>query len=295
MSQTDKECFMKYLESDTVCLETAGSSRHFRIHRKLLASKSKPIASAFERPFAEASSNTYVFQETLESTLGKFMEWAYTGDYPNPPHVVVEGQLANWTASREKWRKANKKKASETKADPEAVNAPTINEDNDPLLVNIHVYIFATVYLIPDLQTLSMKRATSVIKSKDHSYQHANTDMLSSLYDCLRLAFESLQDDDELRKWLTSYAAYALSFLGQQPEFQQLLQDYPVAAAHMVPLLKPAGKAPWMTDDPPPAPKKTLTGGFKCSWACQGGRHPKLINCVIGNSGLAHPSIYFTY
>ncbi|KAL4861347.1 hypothetical protein BDV12DRAFT_208125 [Aspergillus spectabilis] len=250
MSQTDKGCFMNYLESDTVCLQATGSGRLFRIHRKLLASKSKPIASAFERPFAEASSNTYVFQETLERTLGKFIEWAYTGDYPSPPQGVFEPQLANWALTFEQWQNANRKKASETKADPEGRHAPTINEDNDPLLLNIRVYIFATVYLIPDLQTLSMKRATSLIESRDWLYQQTNTGILSSLYDCLRLAFESLQDDDKLRKWLTGYAAYALSFLGKQPGFQQLLQDYPVFTAQMVPLLKPAGKPPWMTDDP---------------------------------------------
>jgi hypothetical protein len=39
--------------------------------------------SAFERGFDEGDKGVYKFQDTSEGTLARFVEWSYTGDYPD--------------------------------------------------------------------------------------------------------------------------------------------------------------------------------------------------------------------
>jgi hypothetical protein len=116
-----------------VSLSTENSTRTFRIHKALLISKSKAIFSAFIHRFQEKENGVYIFKETTEGTVTRFIEWAYRGDYPDA--VYNAGLITN-----------NEISAEDAKTD--IVNSDTnddLTRDNHPLLSHIQLYIFCEI------------------------------------------------------------------------------------------------------------------------------------------------------
>lgn len=117
--------------------------RVFRIHRKLLESKCKTVTLAFTRGFEEEQRGLYIFKDTSERTLARFIEWSYTGDYPSAISAIEPAETST-------------KEIEKVEPIIEEKNAMTATEtdftfENHQLLAHIHLYIFASIYLIPDL------------------------------------------------------------------------------------------------------------------------------------------------
>ncbi|KAL2785494.1 hypothetical protein BJX66DRAFT_343005, partial [Aspergillus keveii] len=130
--------YINFLHSPTVSLQATEAGRPFHIHRDLLASKSKSISAAFERGFQEELKGVYTFQDTSEGTLARFIEWAYTGDYPA---TIVPAQRTDEPAKKEESNETDKVLTA-IGAQPTATPMPS----NHPLPAHMRMYIFGAIY-----------------------------------------------------------------------------------------------------------------------------------------------------
>lgn len=228
-----------FLDSETVSLKADQSEQSFQIHRKLLASKSKSIISAFERGFPEGSKGAYTFQDTSAGTLARFIEWAYTGDYPTVLNATYPAE-----------RKSKEAESTEVKVE-EQNTATTVEIDltseNHPLLAHIRLYIFCNIYLIPDLQRLAFDKLSACIVDLG---QPVNLDTQLAVVAALRVSFGQLPPQDFLFDWLAEYAAYCVEHLRLQKDFHRLLKDFPALSSRMIRYLNPARSPPWQSGKP---------------------------------------------
>ena len=105
------------------------------------------MALTFTRKFAEEQKGHYIFKDTSEGTLARFIEWAYTGDYP-----AVISALGPVKTSTKETESVIKEKNTVTTAKPD------LTLENHPLLAHVHLYIFCSIYSIPDLQHLTFSK-----------------------------------------------------------------------------------------------------------------------------------------
>lgn len=232
-----------------ISLKATESGRPFHIHQSLLASKSKTIASAFEKNFSEKEKRVYTFQDTTEGTLARFIEWAYTGDYPfiiKATHTA-EPRVVKLEPKEIKVEDGEKKE--NTDLDVVALNSPEsdLTPENHPLLSHIRLYIFSSIYMIPDLQKMAFDRVTATFS--DINALTALDTQLATIA-ALRVAFRKLLPNDELLGWLAQYAAYNLCHLRVQRDFHDLLQEAPNLASRMMLSVNPAQSPPWMMQPP---------------------------------------------
>jgi hypothetical protein len=207
------------------------AGRPFHIHRDLLASKSKSISAAFERGFQEELKGVYTFQDTSEGTLARFIEWAYTGDYPA---IIVPAQPTGAPA---------KKEEESNESQPTATSMP----GNHQLPAHMRIYIFGAIYLIPNLRSLAFERVTACFTELE---KPEDLDTQLAVIAALRLAFRKLLSDDPLLDWLAQYAAYSIEKLRVQRDFHDLLLESPQLSSRMVLSLIPGQQPPWKS--PPP-------------------------------------------
>ena len=200
-----------FLCSDTICLQTASSSRKFRIHEDLLASKCKAIHAAFTGDFKEKKDGAYTIQDTTDETVARFVEWAYKNDYS------VEVRFSGASSLSEKMDEEGR---------------------NCSLLVHAQIYVFAHVYGIESLQSLAYNKLTANIIAL-----HPNTlDYLTAIIRTLNTTFSSLHQDDKLLDWLGHYAAWLIEHLKSHPEFHAVL---PKLAYSIIRHMPPAKLPPW--------------------------------------------------
>jgi hypothetical protein len=236
MAKHEQLPYIEFLDSETVSLQADQTGRSFQIHRRLLASKAKTIISAFERGFDEGEKGVYKFQDTSDGTLARFIEWAYTDNYPD----VI-------TATHPVDRKSGKEDTATTNAeegDTLSAAGTIFTPDNHPLLAHIRLYIFCSIYLIPDLQKLAFEKVTARfadLKEPD------SLDRQLAVIAALRVSFRKLSTQDPLLDWQAQYAAYCVGKLRLQRGFYELLRESPTLSTRMVLFLNPASSPPWKT------------------------------------------------
>ncbi|KAL3456373.1 hypothetical protein BJX64DRAFT_41412 [Aspergillus heterothallicus] len=239
MANNLSPAYINFLHSPTVSLQATKSDRPFHIHRDLLASKSKTIFAAFDCGFQEDLKGVYTFQDTLEGTLARFIEWAYTGDYPA---VTARAQQTGLAAKIEEDDEAQNNTAARG---VQLIPAPS--PGNHPLPAHMRVYIFSSIYLIPDLRSLAFERVTVCFTEID---KPEDLDSQLAVIAAFRLAFGKLPQDDPLLDWLAQYAAYGIDKLRMQRDFHDLLLESPELSSRMVLSLIPGQQPPWKS--PPP-------------------------------------------
>lgn len=231
--------YIDFLRSETISLKADGSEQKFQIHRKLLGVRCKNIISAFEREFDEKQKGTYTFQDTSAGTLARFIEWAYTDDYP---------AIINATYGIE--RKPNEAEDTKTVVKDENVATPTatdLTSENHPLLAHIRLYIFCNIYHIPDLQQLAFEKLTACFIDLE---KPKSLDTQLAVVDALRVSFSRLPPQDPLLDWLAEYAAYCVDKLRLQKEFLDVLKASPTLSSRVILWLNPASSPPWRTQKP---------------------------------------------
>jgi hypothetical protein len=138
------------------------------------------------------------------------------------------------------------------KAEPNEANGiivPTVDltSENHPLLAHIRLYVFCSIYLIPNLQELAFSRITATCKDIG---QPSTLDTQLGVIAGLRFAFRKLLFNDPLLDWLGQFAAYNSQQLRVQRDFHDLLQDCPNLGSRMVLSLKAAPSPPWESRPP---------------------------------------------
>ncbi|KAL4876342.1 hypothetical protein BJY04DRAFT_200052 [Aspergillus karnatakaensis] len=264
MSTDNRIPYMKFLESDTIKLHAKDSPRTFSIHSKLVASISRPITAAFENNFSEAKNKTYIFEDTTEDTLCRFIEWAYTSFYTAPPiqyhsSEVLDGRsetaAQNSGSTAESENKQQQAAPCPTPQEPrgfpeetprKSTNPPPVDPTpttaNNALVAHMHVYIFASVYLVDDLQRNAMALIADMLERQWHEgIEHH----FPSIFACFRLAFSKLHRRDKLLVYLACYAAFLLDSLKTQREFHTILYEYPLLSILMVQRLHGVRTPPW--------------------------------------------------
>lgn len=193
---------------------------------------------AFTRGFEEEQRGLYIFKDTSERTLARFIEWSYTGDYPSVISTIELMETS--TKEIEKVEPITEK------------NAMTATEtdftfENHQLLAHIHLYIFASIYLIPDLQSLTFSKMTACFTDLE---KPNDLDTQVAVIYTLRVSFGKLPTHDPLLDWMAQYAAYSIDKLRTQGSFHDLLESSPILASRTVLFLGPASLPPWKSRPP---------------------------------------------
>ncbi|BCS28180.1 BTB/POZ domain-containing protein [Aspergillus puulaauensis] len=242
--------YFSFLNSPTVSLKAAEHGRPFQIHRDLLASKSKTIASAFDRGFGEGQKGLYTFQDTSEGTLARFIEWAYTADYPaiiKPTEADEQTTIKPESAQTNGIKDDSTDDPDEKTVAPTTTSGPNLTQENHPLLSHIRLYIFCSIYVIPDLQKLAFDRATTAFTELN---EPTTLDTQLAVIAAMRVSFRKLLPSDQLLDWLAQYAAYNVYNLRVQRGFHDLLQESSTLSSRMVLSLRAASTPPWKAEPP---------------------------------------------
>ncbi|RAL06617.1 BTB/POZ domain-containing protein [Aspergillus homomorphus CBS 101889] len=233
MPGTNEIAYIDFLDSDFVSLRVRQTGRSFRIHRKLLQSKSRPLIAALDSTLLEGQNFLYEFEDVKEGTVARFIEWAYRGDYPTPI-IILEPLPPSF----------NPEKVDTDIEDKPTTKTPEMDftSENHPLLVHIRLYIFSHLYIIPELQKLAYEKVTACFADLD---KPDGLDKQLAVIDALRLCLSKLSQNDTLLDWLAQYAAYSIDKLRLQGSFHDLLKDFPSLSSRMMISLNPAQSPPW--------------------------------------------------
>lgn len=226
-----------------VSLQAGKSGPLFNIHGDLLGSKCKTIISAFQRGFEEAQKGVYTFQDTSAGTLGRFIEWAYTGDYP----AVLSATTSALSETKEAENAGDKIEEEDGGRNRIATEGIDLVAENHPLLAHIQLYIFCIIYLIPDLQQLAFEKLSTCLIDLE---KPDNLSTQLAVIAALRVAFLRLPPQDPLLDWLAQYAAYCVDELRLQKDFLDLLSESPLLSSRMILSLNPGSSPPWKTKTP---------------------------------------------
>lgn len=132
-----------------------------------------------------------------------------------PIDVLYDGQAKESASDKQK---ADQTASDKQKADQTAEGLDKLH----PLLLHIKLYVYAEMYMIEPLKTLSMQKMIFQLKefgALAEGYQRA------AVFDALTFVFSSrLPEQDVLLHWLARYASWKLDELKQMPSsFDALL------------------------------------------------------------------------
>lgn len=206
-----------FLTSQTIALEASNSSTSFHVHEHLIRSVSPVLLAAVSREWNEKSTRRYKFCEDVsEELLLHFLMWTYHDNYlyldtSENETTFSEEAIARIAAKvpvdgRVEEPANNDQKAEETAEGPEKLH---------PLLLHIKLYIFADMYMIEPLKTLSMEKLIGELEDFGElgdGYER------EAVFDALTFAFSSrVPVNDVLLHWLARYASWRLDQLKQMP------------------------------------------------------------------------------
>lgn len=78
-----------------------------------------------------------------------------------------------------------------------------------PLLLHIQLYVFANIYIVDSLKTLSEQKIVIYLEKAELSEKGCT----SEIFDLLDFAFSNLPEDDDLLYWLANYSSWKLGAL----------------------------------------------------------------------------------
>lgn len=210
-------------------LKTEDSPRLFKIHKSLLEAKSYVLSTAIDGDFCEGQEKVYTFKNTHITTLARFVEWAYTGTYPE----IIE-ETEDWDSDSE-----TEHQTAET--DSKLKDISKAAEKNE-ILSHVNLYIFAEIYMVPEIQTLAFERATAhLVKLRKPKTEVQKKDVI----DVLLAAFSELTSDDTLVDWLARYASWCIEELRTHGAFLSLLIINPIACSKIFLAVRSANSPPW--------------------------------------------------
>jgi hypothetical protein len=249
----------RYITSDTIALEAAGSNTPFYIHEGLLRSISPALSAACRSEWKEGTVRRYKFREEVtEQMLLCFLTWAYHNDYhcgngedilPSSVNTRAEINGLEEATIRKKSKKGKTTRdpdpvmdlkepqrddepapesptAEYRQAKAEKANEESLPAEDDvvhPILLHVRLYGFAHTYLIEPLKVIAKKKMIDQLQKFGNL---SDSGERAAVFDVLAYAFYRLPEDDPLLYWLGRYASWRLEDLRQMPtRLDDLLSD----------------------------------------------------------------------
>lgn len=189
----------------------------------------------------EGTSGQMTLSDEREDTITRFIQWAYTGDYPEP-HTT----LATPASSPEPGEPEVLFKEADDQ--PPGSSDPETEEDGDPLLMaHARLYIFAERFNIQRLKGHTFDKLTAGIMAVGVL---AERETRFSMIYLISYAFGNLPKclvQDRLLDYLGLYAGWNLESLRMEPEFFELLQTDIDFVKELFVHVRRGNKAPWGT------------------------------------------------
>ena len=96
----------------------------------------------------------------------------------------------------------------ETPKIPSNSSSGSLSTTLTPLILHVQVYVFATIYLIPTLQTLSKAKISLYLQKIQNS--KSKDSYTPAIFDLIEHASSYLEEEDPLLNWLAKYASWNL-------------------------------------------------------------------------------------
>lgn len=227
-----------FISSGVFTLHVGPSRRRFDIHKALLGAASPEFKKHVYNDMIEGTSGHMTLSDEREDTITRFIQWAYTGDYPSPgaptavPISPEPGELAVLFQEKED----SSSRSSEH--EPE--------EDGDPLLMaHARLYVFAERFNIQQLKQQTFEKLTTGIVAVGVPMERESK--VTMIY-LISYAFGNLPKcliKDRLLEYLGLYASWTLESLRMEPEFFELLQTDIDFVKELFVHVRRGNKAPW--------------------------------------------------
>lgn len=171
-----------------------------------------------------------------EDTITRFIQWAYTGDYPSP-----DTSLSVLTKSSEEL-----KVLQETEDTVSLCSDQESEDDGDPVLMaHVRLYVFAERFNIQKLKQQTFDKLITVIVAVGIPIERESK---VSMIHLISYAFGNLPKcvvKDRLLEYLGLYASWSLESLRMEPEFFELLQTDIDFVKELFVHVRRGNKAPW--------------------------------------------------
>lgn len=179
-------------------LRTGPSRKPFRVHKELLGEISRELRGHVFNEMKEGQEGSMDMAHVSEETMCQFLEFCYTGDYPE---LKKEPKCSGWGD------------------DDDNEEGPPSSEQ---LLPNAKLYVFADMYNIPQLKEIAFSKITAHIVRISYSLWDKEIEEFVQLF---KYTFENLperEEMDQLLEYLGKYAAWALNKFKQSENFLNL-------------------------------------------------------------------------
>lgn len=189
----------------------------------------------------EGTSGHMTLSDEREDTITRFIQWAYTGDYPEPSSSLTTLASSPEPGELEVlFQEADSE--SPQSSDSEA------EEDGDPLLMaHARLYVFAERFNIQRLKRQTFDKLTAGIVAIGVPVERETK---ASMIYLISYAFGNLPKclvKDRLLDYLGLYASWSLESLRMEPEFFELLQTDIDFVKELFVHVRRGNKAPWGT------------------------------------------------
>ncbi|KAF8459941.1 hypothetical protein BDZ91DRAFT_740635 [Kalaharituber pfeilii] len=244
------------------------SSSVFYIHKALLANISSELRKHVHNEMKEGKEGVMTLGDVDKETMARFVEWAYTGDYPveETSRRRLPAGVPGLGAGAKGGTAAGSGGASKTHDKTSAATS---------LLPHAKLYVLADRFNIPDLKLLSYTRLTDILSSSCEDPQNPTPPpkrlIPRDLLAATKFAFENLPPDphtttssrfridsvrtpaaaaasgneENLLEFLAGYATWALDSLRADPEFCDFVEESAEFARALICGAKPADTPPW--------------------------------------------------
>ena len=202
----------------------------FKIHKKLLAFKCKTLMQLYESdPLYSIEGDLSLWEFPAEIVV-RFIEWAYTGDYPNRHRGASTGE---------------KHECSSKRSHNGAIKSECATK-SIPSTIHLDLYLFSSMHSISELSDLSRIKLCSSLDEMGNSAEGQQ----QTVY-ILKRAFEecpknhSKLKNDPILDTLAQLAACRIDSLRNLHEFRDLLQKETRLFTKVLCAIRPAKRVSW--------------------------------------------------
>lgn len=206
----------------------------------------------------EGTTGEMTLADEREDTVTHFVQWAYTGDYPDPPPPPDPNPPPDSEASSDPdppsdfEAPSDHNPPSDSNLPPTDPNSSLVeSKDNDDrfrvLMVHAMLYVFADRFNIQALKEKTFGKLTARIVAI--GVPSTREDKLAVIY-LITYAFKNLPKcilQDKLLEYLGLYASCSLEDLREEPEFFELVENDVDFMKELFMHVRKGNKTPWGT------------------------------------------------
>lgn len=194
----------------------------------------------------EGTSGEMTLADEREDTVARFIEWVYTGQYPDPEPPSEDPTVAGETEEARFIAAINSLSTSDRQEALLQSNSSDLEEDGDPVLMaHAMLYVFADRFNVQKLKQQTFAKLTARIVTIDVPRKRKSR--LAIIY-LVSYAFGNLpqcRPSEPLLEYLGVYASWILESLREEPEFFDLLESDIDFLKELLRHVRRGNKAPW--------------------------------------------------